>query len=395
MTKNEFLELKKEYIVCKICKQTLPIKNFRYTKINIDGTGTCRACLWIKEHSEKIKNSIYDDEVLNKIIHSIFEIDELELNSLIDVVNLDLNTIIEIVEYLKIRNKHYYVSVKCEYCGKISNISPSKYKRNNFNYCSNECYWSDKTNKVPKEKDSIYYNRIETHCTNCDKIINIIPSKYKTTNRYNDNHNFCSKKCCWEYRSKYYIDDKSNIANIEWTDELKNKMRENLIKRMNGNEKLNTKPQKIANDLLDELNIKYEREYPEKYYSLDNYLIDCNLVIEVMGDYWHSNPLKFNKNAKLLNKTQFEGIHRDKLKHSYILNHRKIEILYLWEHDLIHNSEVCKKLIEKYINSQGVLPNYHSFNYKIINDTLEFNEIATPYQNRKIDEYRCILKQAI
>ena len=89
---------------------------------------------------------------------------------------------------------------------------------------------------------------------------------------------------------------------------------------------INSKPQILVDNLLNKMNINFEREYSIKYYSIDNYLFESNLMIEVQGDYWHSNPCKF-KNK--LTKQQFNGITKDKAKHSYIKNKYNIEVLYL------------------------------------------------------------------
>ncbi len=34
-----------------------------------------------------------------------------------------------------------------------------------------------------------------------------------------------------------------------------------------------------------------------KYYAVDNYLDKYNLIIEVMGDFWHCHPLKYTKDT--------------------------------------------------------------------------------------------------
>jgi len=395
LRKEQFLNYKEKITFCNKCQQNLHIDNFNYEKIRLNGTGVCRACEWIAAHKEKINNSTYDENVLKIIVHQIFENESLKINNLVNIIKIDLDTIIDMIEYLKIGNKHYYVDVPCEACNKSVTVNPAKYKSNKNIYCSQECYWNDKTNKVDKGKDSVYYNRIKTTCSNCGKEIEIIPSQYDIMNRYNDNHNFCSQKCYWIYRGKYYINEKSNTYNMKISEDVKNRMREDFVKRMSGLNRLNTKPQKIVDDLLDELNIKYEREYPIKYYSIDNYLVEYNLMIEVMGDYWHANPNRYNENKYSLNKIQMNGIHRDKLKHSYILNHENIEILYLWEYDLVHDPQKCKELIDKYIKSNGVLSDYHSLNYKIIDSLLTCCKTIVPYQNKTADEYRHLLKNVI
>lgn len=50
-----------------------------------------------------------------------------------------------------------------------------------------------------------------------------------------------------------------------------------------------------------------------------------------MGDYWHSSPLRYGKNKYLMNEIQYKTIRHDKQKHTYILNHLNVEILYLWK----------------------------------------------------------------
>ena len=235
---------------------------------------------------------------------------------------------------------------------------------------------------------------METFCTNCGGKIEVTPFDYNKKNRFGDNHNFCSQECYWEYRGKYYVGEKSNSGLIDWTPELINKMRENKAKSMSGENRLNTKPQLIVNSFLDELNIKYTREYCVKYYSIDNYLDEYKLMIEVMGDYWHSNPLRYNSEKYELNDYQLNGIHRDKLKYSYIKNHCNIEILYLWETDIIKHPDICKTLINTYVNNNGILEDYNSFNYSISkNNSLVLNSnLIIPYKDQSIDKYKCLRK---
>jgi hypothetical protein len=71
---------------------------------------------------------------------------------------------------------------------------------------------------------------------------------------------------------------------------------------------------------------------------------------------------------------QKNRVGKDKAKHNYVLNNYKIELLYLWEHDLIDNPELCKQLIQLYIDNNGLLGDYHSFNYHIVDNSIELNE---------------------
>ena len=132
-----------------------------------------------------------------------------------------------------------------------------------------------------------------------------------------------------------------------------------------------SKPQQMINDLLDEMGIKYISEYDCKYYLIDHYLTDYNLMIEVQGDFWHCSPL-------LSGKSNTSGIKnnliKDKRKHSYIKNNYGIEILYLWENNVYNNLDLCKVLITEYIKNNGVMKDYHSFNYVLHDDELKIIE---------------------
>lgn len=183
------------------------------------------------------------------------------------------------------------------------------------------------------------------------------------------------------------------MFNKKFTPEQKEKIRLRIAQNSARSNKRNSKIQLKINSILDELKINYEREKIFEYYAADNYLNDFNLIIEVMGDYWHGNPIRYNENKYTLNSIQDRTIIKDKQKKSYITNKYDIKILYLWETDINKNEELCKKLIQEYINCNGVLNNYHSFNYSISESSLSLNSnIITPYQDLNRKEYTNIIK---
>ncbi len=293
--------------------------------------------------------------------------------------------------------------VNCENCGKLVYKTKTNYNRQNHHYCSNECQLKKQhelthedrsceicgnlfhVSKISKQRfcsaecqkiwqkqtklvgvQSPNFTRIEIKCEYCEKLYYV--KKYKTIN---NQHNFCSKEC----RQKWYSEVFSQ--NEEWKKESRKRAVQILENRQLDT---NTKPQLITNMILDNLSISYINEKSFQYYAVDNYLDEYNLIIEVMGDFWHCNPLKYSSpNNYDIHKKR---IPRDKAKHTYFKKYYNIEILYLWEDDIYKNFDVCEKLIMLYIKNNGILENYHSFNYHIENNEIVLNDdIIIPYQD--------------
>lgn len=395
--KEKFDNLEENHIIhCNKCERDLLKNSFNYKEVQENCEyGTCKYCEWLRRH--------------NNIIPEVDDWLENDIKKLIDFILVDKSVYLNDVMYLfsdktledlcKVSNvlklgKPLKIKTTCEYCGKDVVEFPNVYLKNHNIYCSHECYYKDKPNKIPKGKDNPCYNRITTNCSFCGKEIHVIPYNYNIKNEHGDRFNFCSQKCYHSFRSIYHVEDKCPAYGREMTEEQKNKLKQASLKRMKSEDRLNSKIQIITNNILDNNNISYEREYFIEYYSVDNYLTEYNLMIEVMGNYWHANPIRYNSNKYLLNQKQKGWISNDKRKMSYVLNHYGIKILYLWETELDKSQELCEKLILEYIKANGKLENYHSFNYYIDqNKELQLRkEIITPYQNQNLDEYKHLIK---
>lgn len=253
-----------------------------------------------------------------------------------------------------------YEDRECEMCGNVFHVSKKATQR----FCSIECQHKWQTTQIgilnPKNK------KVEIECEYCGE--KYYQKLYKTKN---GQHNFCSNKCRQAWYSEVFSQDEN------W----KEQSRQRAVRILESRQlDTNTKPQQIINFILDELHIPYTNEEGFKYYAVDNYLNNNNLIIEVMGDFWHCNPLKYSSpNDYEIHKKR---IPRDKAKHTYFKNNYGIEILYLWEDDIYNNLDVCKSLIVEYINNNGMLKNYHSFNYHLNNDKLILNDnLIIPYQD--------------
>lgn len=257
------------------------------------------------------------------------------------------------------KHKDTYEFRKCEICGKEFEVPKISKQR----FCSIVCQGKWQSTIIgdanPRSK------KIHYPCEWCGKDVLVAPYKFEISK----NH-FCSTIC----RRAWYTNVYSQSE--EWREESRKRAINILTTKP---PKINSKPQQIINDILDKSHINYRNEEPFVYYSIDNFLPDNNLMIEVMGDYWHSNPLKYSKEK--INDKQKHIISRDKAKHMYIKNYHNIEILYIWEKDIVKNPELCKALIKEYISKQGVLVNYNSFNYSYIDSNLELNDnIIHSYQ---------------
>lgn len=232
---------------------------------------------------------------------------------------------------------------KCIGCGKT--FRP---KENRTKFCSLDCYFD-----YIRENS---YTKVARKCKWCGK--EFYPNHHKKQ--------FCSKECGYKWYSEY-----------KNTEEQKKLQSEKTIHALcNGQMKSTlTIPHVTINELLESNGIEYVNEYSIKYYAIDIYLVESRLMIEVMGDYWHSNPITKYKEPKSV--PQQQTIHRDKRKHTYVCNQYGIEILYLWEDDIKHNIEKCNKLIEKYIDNNGILEDYNSFNYEYVQGELLLKQELT------------------
>lgn len=272
----------------------------------------------------------------------------------------------------------------CSQCGNPVDRTLKQYidNKNKRFFCNVKC------------KSKYSENKIDIKCDNCGKTISVTPWEMKKRNQNGNSNHFCSQDCYWEYRGKHYIGENAPMYKHQYTIEQYN----NVVGAVTANAKLanrNTSIQLMVNDILNSMNIEYVREYSIGYYFADNFLKTYNLVIEVMGDYWHGNPLKFNEKRYGLNHIQSNTILKDKQKKTYLLNKCDIPILYLWESDIKSDSGKMIQLISKFISSNGMFDYsylYHSFNYVMIDDNLIVNDfIITPYQDMKSEKYKHIV----
>lgn len=111
-----------------------------------------------------------------------------------------------------------------------------------------------------------------------------------------------------------------------------------------------TYPEYQVEKILKEIEVKYEKEvkFKDCKYICD-FVID-KVVIEVQGDYWHSNPKFYNINN--LNKIQLYNFERD-IDKKNVLTQLGYKVIYIWENDIENDLNKCKEYIK-----EALLPGY-------------------------------------
>ena len=256
------------------------------------------------------------------------------------------------------KHKQHTINKTCEICGASFECPKSSTKR----FCSPQCQIKWQQINAPRGVEHHSYRRdvsLEERtlkCSWCGKVYVVQPYKINISK-------FCSVKC----KHSAMIDTARHKKS--WS------------------ERVDTAPQRLVNQLLQELHIDYRNEYPCGCFSIDNYCVESKLFIEVMGTYWHADIRKYDTISEI----QKRDIIQDKKKATYVLNHTGKHILYLWEEDLKNNLELCKQLIDLYIQNQGILKNYNSFNYHLENQKIQINSSFLEGYLEKNNDYHSLL----
>lgn len=347
----------------------------------------CKICGYKKRNKEKyeavLSEGFWSETELNIVIAEVLVNGTTVINHIIPLLNQKtLSDLAKLLYYdMPIRGRGVcHVMLPCFSCGKILEKPLNAYFKPRV-YCSLKCRDEYKSNFL-KGENSPFYNRIQAKCSFCQKDMLIIPHDAKLKNQFGDEHHFCSRECYSQFRSEYYSGTKHPQYHIEWTEERRAKIAVSTVKQIQDGKfkQTQTKPHRIVNRLLEQNGITYENEKAIGHYSVDVYLPESNLLIEVMGDFWHCSPIKYTQDS--LYDIQKKSIRRDKAKHTYVRKYHNVEILYLWENDIMQNEALCEQLILLYIKNHGMLQNYHSFNYHLCHDThkLKMNtHIITPF----------------
>ena len=259
------------------------------------------------------------------------------------------------------RHLNAYEQRLCEVCGAEFECA----KKSTQRFCSTVCQKKWQTTRVGESNPR--YCRLSVQCDWCGE--ELVVKRYKALG---SQKNFCNASC----RRLWY----SNVWSQQ--DLWKEASRKRAVDILSNGicTHTDTAPQRVVNEILKELDITYINEAPLGAYSMDNKLCDVDLYIQVTGDYWHALPTKY-LHWDTLTKQQKKRIRSDANKSAYATGFSGVRILYLWESDCMENRDLCKALIKTYYTDRGILPDYHSFNWRLSDGVLCLNDkiIESPW----------------
>lgn len=128
------------------------------------------------------------------------------------------------------------------------------------------------------------------------------------------------------------------VYGLEKTEEYKEKLRAASPARMAKFERRVTAPERIVQTLLERLEIRCETQVAFGPYTVDFYVPEYNLVVQVDGDFWHANPSIYPDEK--LSKVQRKQRRLDASCNAFLTN-RGVKCLRLWEKDLYYRIEWC------------------------------------------------------
>lgn len=130
------------------------------------------------------------------------------------------------------------------------------------------------------------------------------------------------------------------------SEESKELMRQATLRRIAKNEfpQINTLPSRRFEEILRQYDIPYIKEYVLSSWSFDFYLTKHNILVEVDGDYFHSNPKIYPSGPKT--KTQKINHYRDIQKNRFCYQNN-YKLVRFWESDILGDQQcVVQKLQE-------------------------------------------------
>jgi G:T-mismatch repair DNA endonuclease (very short patch repair protein) len=129
------------------------------------------------------------------------------------------------------------------------------------------------------------------------------------------------------------------------SEESKEKMRQHTLKmiRCGRYPQTRSKPCIAVSEILDDMDIEYREEEIRGPFSFDFYIPSKDVFIEVDGDYFHSNPIKFPNGPKT--STQRRNAYRDMVKARFS-HENGYHVIHIWEYDINNDMPSVVRLLK-------------------------------------------------
>src|SRR3989344_271531 len=122
----------------------------------------------------------------------------------------------------------------------------------------------------------------------------------------------------------------------------------------------NTMPERKIKAELIKRGYQEEINFIHQYKFMNKFMCDFvfprqKIVVEVDGDFWHSNPKKYPDQTKL-HPHQIKGMGKDKAKNAYIMkaDGGSWTLLRFWESEIYDNVAKCVDRIEKVLRNKAI-----------------------------------------
>lgn len=206
--------------------------------------------------------------------------------------------------------------------------------------CSNACQSKWQSNYLVGENANNYKGGSRTKpCNNCGiEYTSNSPSEHKT-------RKYCSVECRQDYWSKNTLVSSTFV---------KNRRRGNVEYRKKMSEQnIETNPERLVREYLESCGLIKNKDFYQEQgffgkYFTDFFLHERKLVIEVMGDYWHANPIIYGegKGKIPLSEQQIDRVSRDIQKKKDFLKY-DFNYIEIWETDI---NKDLKNTMDKFKN---------------------------------------------
>lgn len=266
----------------------------------------------------------------------------------------------------KFINNAVLITKTCLLCSSTFNIKESAIKYGRGKYCSRKCCDEHKKSLMLGEKNPAYGKK-QNDCVVKKRMLKTWQNPNTKENIKKSLNEFKNKNGYWPgsdpesnrkrketYLKKYGVDH-------NWKDKITRNKCEETTKKLYGKSSLELMQDALTNqketsiefkfkELLEKHNIKYKQyfkiNYKDSFKEYDFLLINFNILIEIDGDFWHANPMYYDKENLL--EIQKINLINDNLKNDLAIS-SGYSILRFWETD-VKNSDFEIEFLKHFSN---------------------------------------------